>query len=97
MGTQREASASALPLQCVAHFETLTFRLTTALQRKIVYATGRCPPICRLVFWYTSFHIWHCKLHMNDEISVLGELAIMRHDFDSLASGLREQHAVDRV
>ena len=60
-------------------------------------AEGRCPPICRLVFWYTSFHIWHCKLHMNDEISVLGELAIMRHDFDSLASGLREQHAVDRV
>ena len=85
------------PLQGAVHLETSYISTNDRFAAQIVYAAGRCPPICRLVFWYTSFHIWHCKLHMNDEISVLWELAIMRHDFDSLASGLREQHTVDRV
>ena len=57
MGTRREANALCVFLCKVSSIlKLLTFHLTIALQRKIVYAAGRCPPIFRLLWCCHSFH-----------------------------------------
>ena len=44
------------PLHSVVLRKLSTFPTATALQRKIVYAAGRCPPMYRLVDRYRPFH-----------------------------------------
>ena len=53
------------PLQCVVLQNFSGFPDTTALQRKLIYAAGRCPPIVRLLFLPASFHFSFAEIISN--------------------------------
>ena len=58
--TQREASALRFPLQGAVVLETSYISLDDRFAAQIVYATGRCPPMYRLV---TDCRSFHCQFH----------------------------------